>query len=175
VTLGVLGAVAAVLRFVLQSQALGDTPTGARVRALASEMNAVQPVQPLADRIPLIVRIVGRTAWAVLLLSGLFVDAFDPILLGAIVLAFQLVRAGWLRVPLGQWPETAQRIPLLFRLAAGFALIWVISPQLQEILITDASDFRPLALLTGISMAVFLFLAPPRIASGTDASAERAP
>jgi hypothetical protein len=171
--LALLGAIAAVVRFVLQVQALGETATGRRVRAMADEMNASTPVQPLADRIPLLLRIIGRTAWAVLLLSGLFVDAFDAILLGAIIFAFQLVRAGWIRLPFGAWTTTAQRIPLLFRLAFGFAIVWIIALQLQGFLIQNATDFRPLALLTGTSLAVFLVLAPPRLSNGTDA--ERAP
>lgn len=171
-----IAALAAVGRFILQARAVTeDGPATQRVAAIATQMNAAQPVQPLADRVPILVRIAARTLWAVLLLAGLMTDVIDAVILGGIVAVLQLIRAGFISVPLGRWPQRAQRIPLLLRLAAGFALIWFISLQLEGFLIDTAQDFRPLALLTGLSMVVFLLLVPPVPSRGPEPAAEGAP
>ena len=153
--------IGSVARIAIRWRGVPPAPAARRVDELEAGLSARRPTAPPAvERIPLALRVVARAGWATLILAGLYFDWFDALLMAAMLLAFTAARAGLLPVPLGDWPSLAHRVPILLRVALALAIIFVIGNAANE-LIVSSETFRPLVVLVGVSLAVFLLVLPP--------------
>jgi hypothetical protein len=157
----IVATVVALVRVAIQQRGVPPGPAAARMDRLEAELAARRMRgRPLLARVPVTIRAVARAGWATLLLSGLYFEWADALIMGLILLGFTLARAGVVRLPLGRWPEIAAQLPVLLRLGLAFAIVFLIG-NLTIDLITGSETFRPLVVITGVSLAVFFLLIPP--------------
>jgi hypothetical protein len=154
-----LALAAAVARVGLQGLT-AFAPTYSRpLNVVERAMTEARPVTPLAERLPVAVVAAARALTSWLLLAGLYETWVDAAILGLLILLISLARHGLLRLPLGPWPDLAQRLPLLLRLAAGFFIVAYIA-QLLDRQLRSAESFRPIMLLTGLALVIFYLVNP---------------
>ena len=63
-------------------------------------------------------------------------------------------------LPMGVWAKWMDKIPLLVRLVIGFILIKIIASALLENMMHTTNTFRPLLLMTALSMLIIFLLTP---------------
>lgn len=108
-----------------------------------------------------LVRVMFRTAAGTLLLSGIVPTWADAAVLAGVLLTGGLVQSGIIPLPLGKWPETAQKIPLLFRVVAAVVFLRLVVQALAERLVDLRADtFRTFLVLSVLGILVFLLLLP---------------
>jgi len=106
-------------------------------------------------------RVVFRAAAGTLLLSGIIPTWADAAVLAAVLLLGGLLQAGIIPVPLGRWPEIAQRIPLLFRVAAAVLFLRIFVQAFAERLVDlKAETFRTFLVVCVLGVFVFLLALP---------------
>jgi hypothetical protein len=101
--------------------------------------------------------VLGRALTTTLLLAGLYMSWGDWGALFGLVVLLEAARVGLLPVPLGPWAELVLRLPVVVRVAGTVAVLLVLANALAP-LVQGAETFRPMILLTGVSLTVsFLF------------------
>lgn len=136
---------------------------GAQIDLRVSRIQAAEPVRPFPDRLPPLVRIVLQAATATVMMSGLFLNWIEGLVVGVVVLGLLAVRLGLIRVPLGPWPRIARRIPLAARMLAGLLIVYIVARIVVPGGYTaeSASTFRPITITVVVAMIVFALLNPP--------------
>jgi hypothetical protein len=154
--------VTAAFRMLLQGMTAFRSEVGRPLDELERELRELPPVDSLGDRINPWISTAAGALWSVLMIAGIYKSFVDPILIGALIFVLLAIRKQLIPVPLGLWAKWMEKIPLLFRLAAGFILIKIIASALIENMMRTTDTFRPLLLMTALSMLV-IFLLTPRL------------
>ena len=161
----VVAAVASVARMILQSVVAFSPVFSDRITAIETAVNQ-DSNKPLSERIPLIPAVLAA-AWGALLLSGLYSNVLDAIVVGIVLLILQLLRRGTIPLPLGGWAWLMGRIPLIIRLAVMVGILYGLGYVILSLYWENAGDtFRPMLIVTVISLILFYFLNPK--SSATD-------
>jgi hypothetical protein len=147
-------------RMLLQAQTVSRPELGARLDVLQARLTSGKPVTPVLQRFPAWLKALVRSSWATLLLAGMYASWLEALLLGALTLLIQLARAGLVRIPLGGWPAWIERVPLLFRLVAGFVVVYLLALPLLGDRMGVEQGFSPILVLTGMSMIILYLVAP---------------
>ena len=156
-----LAVAASLLRMGLQWYVVLDERRGARMSALQERLRRWAGVPSAPGRIRRLGRVIWRTAVGTLLLAGMLATWADAAVLAAVLFVAGLVQMRIVPIPMGEWPATAARIPLLLRLIA--ALIFVsllIQPLAERLVDPQAATFRTFLAMTVLAMLVFMVLLP---------------
>jgi hypothetical protein len=94
------------------------------------------------------------------MIAGVYKSWIDPILIGALILVMLAMRKQLIPLPMGFWAAWMDKIPLLVRLVIGFILIKIIASALLENMMRTTDTFRPLLLMTALSMLIIFLLTP---------------
>lgn len=146
-------------RLALQYRTAVTASLTARLDALEDTLRPARPIRPLLDRLPLL-RLLIAAATSLLLLAALLEGVAEAIVLGALLLAIGAARAGLLPVPLGRWPELADRIPLVVRLAIGFLIVSWLTQAVVAPSFPATTSFRPILISTILALVVLYLLNP---------------
>jgi hypothetical protein len=155
-----IAVLASLLRMGLQGLTAFQPEVGSRLDALQKELASASPVLPATERVHPWVKVTIRTVWATLLLSGMFTNWLDPLLLGALILFLQAARSDLIRLPIGSWRAAVERVPLLFRLAGGMFIVYYVSQAILQWQMRQTNTFRPIVLLTAIALLILFVLNP---------------
>lgn len=151
---------ASLARMVLQGQTAMQPSISARMDALEQRLASARPLVSLGQRVPASLSVVVQAAWATLILSGMLDTWLDGLILGVLILFVQAARTGIIKIPLGPWPALVERIPLLARLVAGMLVVGVVSSTVLHGRTLSTESFRPVTLLTALSLVILYLLAP---------------
>lgn len=149
-----------IARMALQGMTAFISEIGNRLDPFERQLLTAKPVASLVARAPLAARDVLHSLWAVLMLSGMFAGWIDAALIGALIFLIQASRTGLLRIPLGPWPAIMERLPVLLRFAAAVVIVYMVSRVVLGWQFAETNSFRPVLVLTGLSVLVF-YLANP--------------
>ncbi len=166
--------VASVLRMVMQTLALNVLTLRLRLDRAETTLRSLDSTsEPFLDRAPQLLQVLLHAASMTFLLAGVYsgwIEVWIILLLTSII---QAARHGLIKLPIEGWAHRVERIPLIFRLAAGIGVVYlvgqvVLRPQYTDDsmwrwLVPKADNFRPILFATGIGMIV-LFLLSPRAA-----------
>lgn len=155
------------LRLTLQYRTATVPALAERIDRVEDSLRPARPIRPLLDRAPLLRVMVGATG-SLLVLAALLEGVAEAIGLGAVLILIGAARAGLVTVPLGRWPDIADRIPLLLRLAVGFLVIRWLAQAVVAPRYLGADSFRPILVSTVLALIV-LYLLNPRSPAPTDA------
>jgi hypothetical protein len=160
-TQGLTIAAAALVASVARMSLQGLTTYTPRLRAALdpamARLAASPPLIPLAERVPRPPAVLGRALATTLLLAGLYLSWAEWAVLFVLVLLIEAARVGLLPVPLGPWPKIVLGLPLVVRVAGTFVVLLLLANVLAPV-VQRAETFRPLILLTGMSLLVsFIF------------------
>jgi hypothetical protein len=151
-------ALASFVRMALQA-VLAFSPEKTERLAKMEEANDLEEIRPLTLRTPRIIRAFFAALWSALLLSGLYSDLGDGILIAAIIFALQLVRLSVLPLPaLATWSRWMDKIPLLARLVFGGAVVLGVSALILPAFWRES--FRPMLFLIIFGLVLFYLLNP---------------
>jgi hypothetical protein len=157
-----VGVVASVGRMCAQRLTVERPALRACVDRWQAQFTGVMPAPPLPQRIAPWLRAIVAFLWSTFMLSGLFQTWSDPLLLAPVILLLQAARAGAITIPLGRWPQSMERLPLLARLSGGVVLVLIIMRLgLRQDMLSHES-FRPVTVLTAITLVIFFLLVPAR-------------
>ena len=152
--------VTAAIRMLLQGMTAFRSEVGKPLEQLERELKELPPVKSLGDRINPWFLAAFAALWSVLMIAGVYKSWIDPVLIGALIFVLLAVRQQLIPVPLGVWPKLMEKIPLLIRLVIGFILIKIISSAILENMMRSTNTFRPLLLMTALSMLIIFLLTP---------------
>lgn len=162
--------VIAVVRMWLQGMTAFRSEVGKPLDELEQELRNLPPVRSLGDRINPWVSTAAASLWSVLMIAGIYKSLIDPVLIGALIYVLLAVRKHLIPVPFGVWAKWMDKIPLLIRLVIGFILIKIIASAILENMLRSTNTFRPLLLMTALSMVIIFLLTPqlpvPRLKEG---------
>ncbi len=152
--------IASVVRMMVQSLTVIRPHFRARIDAIEEALFSVPAVTPITQYLHPWIRTAGQAIWSTLLISGMVFLWYDAVLLGILIFLLQAARARLIPVPLGRWPLLVQRIPLLVRMVIGSLVIFYLARSFLEAQMRVTNSFRPVVLLTGISLIIFFLLNP---------------
>lgn len=152
--------VIAAIRMLLQGMTAFRSEVGMPLDQLERELRELPPVKSLGDRLNPWFLAAAAALWSVLMISGVYKSWIDPVLIGALIFVLLAIRQQLIPVPLGVWPKLMDKIPLLIRLVFGFILIKIISSAILENAMHSTDTFRPLLLMTALSMLIIFLLTP---------------
>jgi hypothetical protein len=144
----------------LQGMTAFRSEVGKPLDELERELRELPPIEPLGDRINPWFSTAAATLWSVLMIAGVYKSWIDPILIGALILVMLAMRKQLIPLPMGFWAAWMDKIPLLVRLVIGFILIKIIASALLENMMRTTDTFRPLLLMTALSMLIIFLLTP---------------
>lgn len=129
--------------------------------ALQERLRGWAGVPSRPGRIRRLGRVVWRTAAGTLLLAGMLATWADAVVLATVLFVAGLVQLGVVPVPMGEWPVTAARIPLLVRMAGALVFVRLLVQPLAERLVDPgAATFRTFLVMCVLAMLVFMALLP---------------
>jgi hypothetical protein len=122
--------------------------------------------------IPVLVRIILRSAVITLVLAGIYQQWIDALLVAIVIIFFDTWRAGLIAYFPEWWEQTITKLPALLRLVTalsfGFVLsYWIITRQ------WSGDTFRPVLWATVSTLLIFYFLFPQRIETQQAAMEEK--
>jgi hypothetical protein len=157
----VIAAICGVARVLVQSYALRDSSVATldavmSRRALPASSRPTQPASLL--------RITLVAAFSTFLLSGLFVSWLDAIVVFAVFVAVNLLRAVIsARIP--AWTSFALAIPALVRLAAALAVNFALGWLILKMMWQRTDTFRPITAAVLLSSVIFTLAFPAPMAA----------
>lgn len=152
--------VIAAVRMLLQGMTAFHSEVGKPLEELERELRDLPPVKSLEDLLNPWFLTAFATLWSILLIAGVYKSWIDPVLIGALIFVLLAVRRQLIPVPLGVWPKLMDKIPMLIRLVFGFILIKIISSAILVHMMRTTDTFRPLLLMTAVSMLIIFLLTP---------------
>jgi hypothetical protein len=152
--------VIAAIRMLLQGMTAFRSEVGKPLEQLERELKELPLVRSLGERMSPWFLAALAASWSVLMISGVYKTWIDPVFIGALIFVLLAVRQRLIPVPLGAWPKLMEKIPLLLRLVVGFILIKIISSAILENMMHTTDTFRPLLLMTALSMLIIFLLTP---------------
>lgn len=168
-----LAVMASLVRMGLQWHVRLDAARGARMSALQASLGRRFGSPRRSGKPRKLIRVAFRAAAGTLLLSGIVPTWADAVVLAGVLLVGGLFQSGIVPLPLGQWPATAQKIPLLFRIVGAVVFLRIFVQAIAERVVElRANTFRTFLVVSVLGVLVFLLLLPaPR--GETAAQAER--
>jgi hypothetical protein len=154
-----VAAAASMVRILLEAW-LAGRPTNDPILVVEQAGRALSSTQPLSERLPAAARIGLRAGWTVLMFSGMYGGWGDASIILALVAVLSAIRFQIIRIPLLRWSRLMDRIPVLVRILAGTALVYVIAYRLLLVDMRTNPTFRPLLIVTGLSLILFFVLNP---------------
>ncbi|MBW3615848.1 MAG: hypothetical protein KY439_11155 [Actinobacteria bacterium] len=156
-----LAVAASLARMAVQWHVALDRRRAARMSALQERLRRWAGVPSPPGRIRRLGRVVWRTAAGTLLLAGMLATWADAVVLATVLFVAGLVQLGVVPVPMGEWPVTAARIPLLVRMAGALVFVRLLVQPLAERLVDPgAATFRTFLVMCVLAMLVFMALLP---------------
>lgn len=152
--------ITAAIRMLLQGMTAFRSEVGKPLDELERELRELPPVKSLSDRVNPWFSAAAASLWSVLMIAGVYKSWIDPILIGALILVMLAMRKQLIPLPMGVWAKWMDKIPLLVRLVIGFILIKIIASALLENMMHTTNTFRPLLLMTALSMLIIFLLTP---------------
>lgn len=157
----VLAVAASLARMAIQWHLVLVKRRGMRISHLQERLRQSTAVLSTPGRIRRLWQLIWRTAVATLLLAGLLATWSEAAVLAGVLFVAGLVQMRLVPIPMGAWPATAARIPLLIRLVAAFIFISLLVQPLAERLVEpQAATFRTFLVMTVLAMLVFMVLLP---------------
>jgi hypothetical protein len=156
-----LAVVASLVRMALQWHVALDRRRAARMSVLQEQLRRWAGVPSRPGRIRRLGKALWRTAAGTLLLAGMLATWADAVVLAAVLFVAGLVQLGVVPVPLGEWPATAARIPLLVRMVAALVFVrLLVQPVAEGLVDPAAATFRTFLVMCVLAMLVFMVLLP---------------
>lgn len=156
-----LAVIASLVRMGLQWHVRCDSARGARMSALQASLGRRFGLPRRLGKPRKLIRVAFRAAAGTLLLSGIVPTWADAVVLAAVLLVGGLFQSGIVPLPLGQWPTTAQRIPLLFRVVGAVIFLRIFVQAIAERVVElRANTFRTFLVVSVLGVLVFLLLLP---------------
>ena len=159
ILLASLAAVASVIRIGLQSLTAYYPAYSRHLDSAQEQLASASPATPLADRVPLPLRVTAKAAFITLVLAGLYSFWLEAVALGILILVVLAARKRLIRIPLGRWPGLIERVPVLLRLGVGLLVLTLLALPVSAWLATSTA-FWPLVLFTAVSVMIFYLLDP---------------
>ncbi|UVI29381.1 hypothetical protein [Paenibacillus spongiae] len=152
--------VIAAIRMLLQGMTAFRSEIGKPLDGLERELRELPPVESLGDRLNPWFSTAAVALWSVLMIAGVYKSWIDPVFIGALIFVLLAIRQQLIPIPLGVWAKWMDKIPLLIRLVIGFILIKIIASAILENMMYATDTFRPLLLMTALSMLIIFLLTP---------------
>jgi hypothetical protein len=144
----------------------GHAPTGARLLALERRFDTAQPVRPLLSRVPLLLRLAGRSLVLTALLSGVLADFTQAAIAFGVLFFAQILMSPLIPIHLGPVSRFLNRIPRLIRLAVALVPAAVFGPAIfDRFLQENTTSFVPFLVITLGTAVLMLLLMPQRRAA----------
>jgi hypothetical protein len=141
----------------------GHAPTGARLLALERRFDTAQPVRPLLSRVPLLLRLAGRSLLLTALLSGVLADYTQAAIAFGVLLVAQILMSPLIPINLGPVSRFLHRIPRLIRLAVALVPVSVFGTAIFDRFLQEGTtSFVPFLVVTLGTAVLMLLLMPHR-------------
>lgn len=150
----------ALVRVWLQHLVLTLPPFSQTYSNLSEKLFKAKPVVPFFDRLPVPARVIISSAAMAFLLSGLFSNWFQPVILFSVFSFFSVFREGLISLPFSPLAKIMDKIPVIVRFVIGLVLVsWVAGRAVANRPGNDG--FSPIILTIVISLVIFFLLTPP--------------
>ena len=171
ILLATLAAVASAIRIGLQALTTYSPAHSRSLDSVQEQLTSVSPLTPLVERIPLSLRVTAKAAGITLVLAGLYSFWLEGVALGGLILLVIAARQGLISAPLGPWPGPIEKVPRVLRLGMGLLVVFLFALPVSALLETSET-FRPLVMLTAVSVVVFYLLDPVAPEAGMEPEEE---
>jgi hypothetical protein len=141
----------------------GHAPAGARLLALERRFATAHPVRPLLSRVPLLLRIAGRSLLLTALLSGVLADYSQAAIALGVLFVAQVLMSPLIPINLGPVSRFLNRIPRLIRLAVALVPVALFGTTIfDRFLQQNTTSFVPFLVVTMITAVLMMLLLPSR-------------
>lgn len=152
--------IAAIIRLVLQTLSISQDKIGKKLDAYEAQFIGVEPIEPIAQKMPLLAVVILHALWATLLLAGLYLTWLEAIIVFALLVFIQSVRTELFPLPIQWWRNLVERVPILFRLIVVFTIIYLAATPIIQQGFRTTNSFRPIIILTVIAFLLLFILIP---------------
>lgn len=134
-------------------------PASDRMTALEDRFRTPEPVKPLLSRVPLVVRLLLRTAVLTGMLAGLYASYVQAGVTFAVLFVAQLLSSPLLPLDLGAYARFMAKVPRLVRLLVALLPVYLLGNVMMRAF-RNRSSFVPFLLVAVVSAAIMALLNP---------------